>query len=193
MFLRWSLFWRRILQRIFRFDPWHVSPYLTRCYAQFVVAELNSAADRKRVVEIGCGLADILRRLRYDEKLGLDQEAEVLRAAAFLSLFNVKNWGKIRFMPAQFPDVALQGSYDAIIMVNWIHNVDPQILKSGIDTLFTKHLNVGGQLVIDLVENKNYQFNHNIDSLSKGLSGNIRISKPFEFGRRIAFITKTGH
>lgn len=192
MHARLTVFIRRMLQRLFGFNSWHVAPYCQRAYAQRVVYELNRATRRTGVVEIGCGLGDILRRLKYIEKLGLDQEPEVVRAAAFLGKIRNSGCGRVEFRTATFPEIELNKPYDAIIMVNWIHNVPPQSLKSGIARLFSAHLNVGGQLVFDLVENPSYQFNHKLDFLTAGLAGEVRLSEPFEFGRRIAFVTKTG-
>lgn len=186
------LFWRRALQRVFRFDPWHVSPYAARAYAHWVVAELNAGVQRGRVVEIGCGLADILRRLNFAEKLGLDSDCAVLKGATFLCLLSPANWGKTRFRTASFPTVGLQGRYDAIILVNWIHNIAPDILKAAIDNLFAEHLPTGGRMVLDVLENATYRYNHDIGDLCAELDCEIQLSPVFEFGRRIAMVKKLG-
>jgi SAM-dependent methyltransferase len=189
---RSTVFIRHVLRCMFGFNLWHVAPYCQRAYAQRVVLELNLATCRTNVVEIGCGLGDILRHLEYAEKLGLDQEPEVVRAAAFLGRIRNSGCGRVEFRTATFPEIELETCYDAIVMVNWIHNVPPQNLKSGIAQLFSAHLNIGGQLVFDLVENPSYQFNHSLDFLTAGLPCEARLSEPFEFGRRIAFVTKIG-
>ena len=57
---------RNLLQRLYGFDRWHVGHGGER-YAADIVSRLNGRpeADRESVVEIGCGLGDILRRLRF--------------------------------------------------------------------------------------------------------------------------------
>lgn len=55
----------RRLQRIFGFAPWHVDPYDYRPYAKWMVEKLSRMLEDGRcgdgeIVEIGCGLGDII-------------------------------------------------------------------------------------------------------------------------------------
>src|SRR4051812_19976031 len=78
---------RHALRRLYGFDAWHVAPFARRPYAVGLVAKLREYryGSGHIAVEIGCGLGDILRRVPYTERIGLDAETEVVRAATFLS------------------------------------------------------------------------------------------------------------
>src|ERR1700757_3230744 len=82
---RWE---RTLLQRAYGFDRWHVG-HAGEAYAADIVRYLNAwpAADRGSVVEIGCGLGDILRHLACGNRLGLDRDPGALGAARLLSRF----------------------------------------------------------------------------------------------------------
>ena len=96
---RWE---RTLLQRVYGFDRWHVG-HAGEVYAGDIVRSLNDwpADTRRAVVEIGCGLGDILRRLHFTERLGLDRDRGALDAARFLARFQVGP--APRFEPFEFP------------------------------------------------------------------------------------------
>jgi SAM-dependent methyltransferase len=159
---RWE---RRLLQRVFHFDAWHVG-HAGEAYAADIVQHLNawSDADRGSVVEIGCGLGDILRRLRFRDRLGLDRDAGALAAARFLA--RMGGAGSARFEAFEFPRTPLTGVYNAIIMVNWIHEVDPDTLRRAIHAYTAAHLRPGGGLVLDTVDDPAYAYRHDIRELA---------------------------
>lgn len=181
---------RILLQKLFRFDKWHTATYESRPYAKTVVEILNSLHQRGNVVEIGCGLGDILRRLAFKNKLGLDQDKRILRAAKMLGIFDNIGNGKITFQQYMFPSEELPGMFDAVVMVNWIHHLSPEILKRAVDNIFLKNLKTHGILVLDVVANKSYQFNHDWKFLTEKLNCAIRLVGPFEYGRQLVFIEK---
>src|SRR5882724_2411371 len=52
--------WLRTIRRVFRFDEWHANaPYACRPYKKSVVDLANSLRPNT-VVEVGCGLGEIL-------------------------------------------------------------------------------------------------------------------------------------
>lgn len=159
---RWT---RSVLQRVYGFDRWHVG-HAGEAYAADVVALLNSwpAAQRQSVVEIGCGLGDILRRLAFEQRLGLDRDAGVLRAARLLARFG--RGPAPRFEPFAFPDGHLTGVYNAIIMVNWIHQIDPDTLRRAVHAYAAHHLARGGAVVLDTVDDPAYAHNHDVQALA---------------------------
>jgi hypothetical protein len=56
----------RALQLIYRFDPWHASaPYACREYKVRAV-DLASSTHSRVVLDIGCGLGDIIGRVRAE-------------------------------------------------------------------------------------------------------------------------------
>ncbi len=181
---------RRLLRAVFGFNEWHIATYAGRPYAKSVVDELNALQQRDRVVEIGCGLGDILRRLRFEHKLGLDQDTRVLNAASFLARISNPGSGNTLFQRAAFPDQQLVGKFDAIVLVNWIHHLAPEELREGLNRLFKDNLNSRGVLVFDVVANESYRFNHDWQYLTSELDCRTRLIGPFEYGRNIVFVQK---
>jgi SAM-dependent methyltransferase len=158
-------FERGLLQRVYGFDRWHVG-HASEPYVADIVRCLNSrpATGRQAVVEIGCGLGDILRRLRFRTRLGLDSDPRVLAAARLLSLF--QGDAKPHFEVFEFPEARLAGVYDAIIMVNWIHQIDPEQLRQAVHSYFAQHLRPGGSVVLDTVDDPAYRYNHDVHALA---------------------------
>ena len=156
---------RTLLQRIYGFDRWHVG-HAGEPYAADIVALLNGwpAAQRHSAVEIGCGLGDILRHLTFDERLGLDRDEGVLRAARLLA--RVQRGAPPRFEHFAFPDRELTGVYNAIIMVNWIHQVDPDTLRRAVHQYAAAHLAPGGGVVVDTIDDPAYAHNHDVHGLA---------------------------
>jgi SAM-dependent methyltransferase len=156
---------RRLLQRLYGFDTWHVG-HANETYVADIVRHLNArrVASRGAAVEIGCGTGDILRRLRFATRLGLDADARVLRAARVLSIAG--RGPRPRFEVFRFPGAALSGSYDAIIMVNWIHLIAPAILRPALASYFNAHLQPGGELVVDTIADPAYTYNHDVHILA---------------------------
>jgi SAM-dependent methyltransferase len=118
--------WLSGLRRVFHFDAWHASaPYSCRPYKAEVVALANSLKPAS-VVEVGCGLGDILSRVSARARYGFDADARVIRAARFLHPRGV-HW-----IHGEAAGVArallLEGSIDCMIMVNWIHNLSAEEL-----------------------------------------------------------------
>src|SRR6476661_7699197 len=98
--------WRRGLRLIYRFDKWHVSSIDQRKYAQDIIFYCNKKDDKHSFVEIGCGLGDILRNVKYKTKKGLDADANVLKAASLLARLQGQN---IQFEVFSFPESSLIG------------------------------------------------------------------------------------
>lgn len=155
-----------ILKLIYKFDRWHVTPVEFRPYAIDLLKKLNSGnfADQKKgyIVEIGCGLGDILGHLEYNQKIGFDISDNVLRAAAV-------KYKDIRFKKGSFDDVKF-ADISVLIMVNFIHELDPVFLRKSIQKIVNRsfvHL-----FVIDTVVNSqksHYLFEQKGEELFRGL------------------------
>jgi SAM-dependent methyltransferase len=156
---------RYLLRWIFGFNLWHVNRIGDRPYALRVIVYLNGLPDeqRGRVVEIGCGLGDILRRLRFRERLGLDADRAVLRAARLLAC--ASRHGRARFAERTFPH-PLDGRYDAIVMVNWPHLVAEEALRPQLAAYVREHLTPAGMLIVDTVQDRAYTFNHRVERIA---------------------------
>lgn len=181
-----------LLKRVFHFEPWHVSSFLDRPYAHSVVDFLNSRPQRTSVVEVGCGLGDILRHLDYKDRLGLDRSQEVLRAARILALISPRQRRHTTFQTFDFLADDLTGQFDAIVLVNWIHEIDPAALKGAVDKLFTKNLRTNGVIVFDVLDSPGYRYSHSVEEISGNLPGEIIPLGDFDFSRRVFALQRTG-
>jgi SAM-dependent methyltransferase len=170
---------RYMLRWVFGFDLWHVNRIGDRPYALRVISYLNGLpSDRRgRVVEIGCGLGDILRRLRFRERLGLDADPAVLRAARVLAGVSRD---RPRFASFSFPN-RLDRRYDAIVMVNWPHLVEEDQLRPHLAAYVGDNLSPDGVLILDTVQDPAYTHRHHIGRLAPDGS---RVTRLGEFERQ---------
>ena len=162
---------RRILYGIFKFDFWHTSILEDRPYAVDIVEFCNKRSSRNSILEIGCGLGDIIRKANYGQKWGFDKDYNVIRAARFLSNFN--KFKNIEFEVFNFPDTELKITVDVIIMVNWPFLFDSSFLEQHLRKYFMKNLTPGGHIIIDTLQDIFYPNNHDINQLTKNLNAKI--------------------
>lgn len=124
----------RKLQEEFGFDPWHVkSPFQRRPYKRRVV-EMANGFKPQTVVEIGCGLGELIARSTADYRFGFDQEAAVIAAAKHL------HGPAVTFATADLRDPAAIAAVigrpvDVLVMVNWPHMLALDDIKKAIDGL----------------------------------------------------------
>jgi hypothetical protein len=186
---RLLLYCRRLLRMMYKFDKWHTAPLLNKKYAQDIISYCNQQLQRNSYVEIGCGLGDIIRNVRYKEKCGYDIEQNVLNAAKFLARLSSQK--DILFRVFSFPkDKLTCERCDCIVLVNWIHEIQPEILKENIEKYFYGNLNDNGCIIIDTVQDKEYQFNHDIKFLTSKLPCLIEKIGVYERQREVWAIRK---
>ena len=182
---------RVILMLFFRFDWWHTSPLDNRQYACDVIIALEKHAERGAVLELGCGLGDIIGKIKYKEKYFLDVSSSVLRAAKFLQQFSFKrtlNFYEVFDFVTDTLDEKIR--LDAIILVNWIHAYESQVLREKLSKLIKANLKNGGLVVFDVIENNpSYKFNHSISDLINVDLFDIKISEGYKFGRKLVYAT----
>jgi SAM-dependent methyltransferase len=181
---------RHLLRAYFQFDKWHISTLYDKKYALDIVRHLNArpAAGRTSVLEIGCGLGDILRHIRYEHRTGYDNDRNALKAARFLSRVGLQP--RTDYAYFEFPASPITGTFDAILMVNWIHHVPPDTLKTKIANYFLNHLRPGGEMIIDTVQDKEYKFNHDIRFLTSGIPATVERLGEYQRQREIWLIKK---
>ena len=159
---------RRFLRAKFGFEKWHISSLDQRQYALDVISHANSRSVRRRCVEIGCGLGDIIRNVRYEQRFGFDLDEKVLNAPRFLSRLNKQE--NLTYGVFRFPEDELQGHFDLIIMVNWIHHIETSTLSKKLNDYFNNNLSTGGEIIIDTVQDPAYEFNHDVNILINELN-----------------------
>lgn len=155
--------WLRGMRYVFRFDAWHASaPYSCRTYKRKVVDLANSLSPQT-IVEVGCGLGDIVSRVKATERYGFDSDLHVIRAARFL------HPGGVRWVHGDALSVAklvpTDRTLDCVIMVNWTHNLSPEQLSAFILPLLTRV----GHLILDSIDldaPTSYRYRHDFSFLS---------------------------
>ncbi|NLO90480.1 MAG: hypothetical protein GX410_00625 [Elusimicrobia bacterium] len=188
---RLSLLCNKLLTAAFGLDPWHAGTALDRLYPADIIAHLNkrTESERQSAVEIGCGLGDVISALNFKRKTGYDLDGTVLKAAAFKNIFS--GHGRTCFLPLDFPKSFLDGKHDSIILVNWIHHLPPDILKSCVTKLYERHLNQDGEIILDTVSDPAYEYNHQIQAITEGLGCSVFQIGAYPRGRSIYALRKT--
>ncbi|MCM1124307.1 MAG: hypothetical protein NC416_17135 [Eubacterium sp.] len=153
-----NAFFRKLLVKLFRLDGWHCSDHYDKEYAQYTVKMINNLIERDgkpkgQIVEIGCGLGDIIGYIRAgrNKKTGLDLEQKVVYAASVLH-------PNTQFRKGSFAAVRNQEIY-CLIMVNLLHFIDPDYTKNEIKKILEN--NKVEYVVIDELrgtENSSYRY-----------------------------------
>jgi len=178
-----------MLSKLYGFDRWHIAPLDQRPYALNIVTYANQLQERKQCVEIGCGLGDIIRNLNFDTRLGLDNDVKVLEAARLISKLNGNR--HITFSVFNFPEDELRGQYNLIIMVNWIHHISPAVLRKKIALFAHENLLPSGQIIVDTVQDKSYEYNHDIKFLVENMNCTVERLGEYERQREVWAINKS--
>lgn len=148
----------RLLQFLYRFDRWHIYGSSKPEYVKIVANLVNNLGDNLSVVEVGCGLGNIISIIKSPCKVGFDLDNNVIRAAKLTQSFRFKKF-KVLFKQGSFSE-ALKLSPDVLIAVNFIHNIPIENLLVEL-TPFTDQDTL---VVIDAIES--YKFYHSEQILS---------------------------
>lgn len=180
---------RIILMLFFRFDYWHTSPLDNRKYAIDIISMLNRRVSRESLIEIGCGLGDILTNAHYDRKYFYDISPEVLNAAVFLQKFSkIPSINSFKTFNLLTDTIEKDLKFDAIVLVNWIHGFESEALKYCFNNIINNNLNKKGLIVFDIIENNpNYKFNHTASDLIDLQKFDITTFDEYPFGRKLVF------
>lgn len=155
--------WLHCLRFVFGFHSWHANaPYACRPYKRKVV-ELVDSLRPVTVVEVGCGLGDILSHVSAAKRFGIDPDPNVIRAARFLHPRGAR-WihGDAFSIEEAVPG---NEEIDCIVMVNWIHSLSPEQLAALLSPLLPKIK----YLILDAIDPagpKSYRFKHDFGFLS---------------------------
>ncbi len=180
---------RVALMLFFRFEPWHTSPSDNRSYPGDIVRELRRRKVNGSVLEVGCGLGDIIGKISCREKYFFDLSERVLRAAKFLQGISFSrssnHYQAFDFLTEEIEkDIRI----DAAIFVNWIHGFEASGLRKRIGKIVSQNLKPGGVLVFDVIENNSsYKFNHSIEELIEPKLFQIDTTSGYKFGRRLVY------
>ncbi len=144
-----------LLRLKYKFDPWHVSGNINcRAYKHQVLEVVKSLGVISGVVEIGCGLGDLVSNIEANERIGIDADNNVIKAAEYL------NGKKCKFIAGSFED-ARKFQADLLIMVNWIHELHPLVLANEIKKLGCRYK----FLLVDVItsDREEYKYKHDFN------------------------------
>lgn len=183
---------RTILRFIFGFDIWHVQKLSDRQYVQDIVNYVNQKhGNKKDIVEVGAGLGDIIRNIKIKNKLILDYDFKVLKACRFLSYFRNLKAKKTNFKVFDITKNSLQNKYDVIIIVNFIHEISPEILNPKLLKIWKTNLNNNGVLILDSARSHHHKYHHKFEEIKKeSKKCDMLDKKIYDFNRKIHFYYK---
>jgi SAM-dependent methyltransferase len=152
------------LERTYGFDPWHAAaPYACRPYKARVVA-MAQALSPPVVVDLGCGLGEVIARIDAPSRFGFDPDKGAIGAAGYL-------FGKkVSFAVAALdqPDIiatAVKNPIDLLIMNNWPHRFAIEEIAAGLKALCAR-IPVN-RILIDSIkpELQSYKYRHSPEDL----------------------------
>lgn len=144
-----------ILSKIFQFDSWHAKASISARPYRHIVAKIVNDLNPTTVVEVGCGLGEILSRINAPIIHGYDIDVRVIRAARIL------HPRRVAFHTGGLSSVNLQ-EIDVLLLINWIHELSPASLQLQLEPLLprTKFL------VLDALDPGVPGYNHKFEFLS---------------------------
>lgn len=147
----------RAVCKAYGLDAWHQSPFELRLYAQMAANSANEL-NVDCVVEVGCGLGEILRHINAKRAYGYDIDPNVVKAANA-----IKPTDKIQYHIGELKDVAI-GDIDCLITISWMHYVSEAYLKEAYKTALEQ--NRIKYVIVDVknIENKRRDFSEILPS-----------------------------
>ena len=149
-----------LLRLFFNFQKWHVSSNFFLHPYKSIAVDLVNLSNPITVLEIGCGLGDIILRTKSQKKIGIDPDKRVLQAAKTLgdksNIWIIADLSSAAQSLKKYNITAV----DTLIMINWPHTLPLKSICSAVKEL--KNVVDLKYLVIDLIrENANgYQYKH---------------------------------
>ena len=141
---------RKKLKRVCRkygIDLWHQSPYELRLYAQMAANSVNTLGCRC-VVEVGCGLGEILKHIKSPLKYGYDINPKVIEAAKSIKPDRLD----IKFEVGGLEDVAIDDT-ECLVAISWLHTMDDEYLRTAFSKAIKK--NKFQYIVVDVKNSEN--------------------------------------
>ncbi len=165
--------WYLALQQIYRFDPWHASaPYACREYKVRAV-HLASSTQSRVVLDVGCGLGDVIGRVRAEKRWGVDISAAAIAAARRLFGGPVSFAVGSVFAPDEIAKVVSDRPIDLVIMTGWTHGTELEKLVATIRSIQQK-LSVRMLLIDTVRPGMEGCFAHSVEDLSR--LGEVKVS-----------------
>lgn len=118
-----KIFWYKILQKKYHFESWHLTPYELRKYVQ-IVAEYVNDQNAEYVVDLGCGLGELIRHIKAKRRRGIDILDETINTARHLHRFT-----DIEFKKGSFDELGTEQNIDYLITLGFMHGSPQEVWK----------------------------------------------------------------
>ena len=141
------------------FHEWHIEPVNFRKYGIYIIDYLNKD-EMNLVIEVGCGIGEIIGNCRAKERRGYDIERCVIEAAK-------KVYRKTQFYVGSMENIR-NLKIDCLITVNWIHSMETdELISLYLDALKNNQIK---EIILDVICNdSSYIHNHDIDYIARNL------------------------
>ena len=141
------------------FAQWHLERASERPYAVYLINKINNMKLTGKIVEIGCGLGDILSGLKTRNKVGYDVDKTVIRAAKWVHPL-------IKTYVGSFEDICGE-KISLLITVNFLFSLEEDMFQKCFKTITTQN-NIS-RIVVDDVPCPPYTYYHDYISFFKSI------------------------
>lgn len=138
-----------------KFEEWHLSVIEERPYALYCIQLINSIQMHKTVVEIGCGVGDLLSKIKSEYKRGYDVSYKVIEAGRQL-------FPQLELEVGSFNTVK-EKNIDVLIAVNFMHRLEENVLLYNFQCMLRN--SYVKYILVDFVESMAYKYNHDYNRL----------------------------
>lgn len=143
------------VHREINFAEWHLSVIEERPYAIYLIQLINSMQRHDIVVEIGCGVGDLLSKINSKYKIGYDISSNAIEAGQIL-------FPELELEVGSFNNVK-EKNIDVLIAVNFLHMLEENDLTKNFEVLFKKCF--VKYILVDSLDSEHYKNNHDYNRL----------------------------
>lgn len=152
--------YREYLQKIIGFDEWHLNNLNERFYAVPTINRINELIRNGKIgpgtiLEIGCGLGDIISSIQWHDRMGYDIDKKAIIAARILH-------PRTPFRVGSF-DTISKKKISVLLALNFLHRIDDENCYQYFSQLFNQ--NEVDFVVVDAVQSPPYQYVHDYENL----------------------------
>ncbi len=147
--------YREYLQKVIGFDKWHLTSLKERYYALPMINRLNELIRNGKIssgviIEIGCGLGDIISAIQWKERIGYDIDKKAIITARILHPCT-------SFRVGTFDDIRGK-KISVMIALNFMHRIKYEECYKYFRNLL--NCNEIDYVIVDAVQSPPYQYAH---------------------------------